>query len=473
MTARSRLMVSKTSHDTGMNQIESPEANDKLDLSPVPPNDFTSGISAESGTENRENSTTNSYGEATSEPSGNDSEETPSDERGKAALTLTYIGVFLFCAAYFFRPQDYIAALASIPLGKITAGIAGLSLLLALFSGAIRLRTELKWLLALFGWLILCIPFSSWRGGSFHVVILGFGRILFVAIAASAAVNSWGRLRRLMALQTLAMLAMAVLAFGAERRSGRMYGTGNMFSDPNDFALQLCIVLPFCVALLRTSTSWIGKFWWFASIFMVLAAIVSTYSRGGFIALIATLFFIWRRFKPSLSVVLPFLVLTLVIATAFIGSRANSYIARIATIANPSTDPTGSAQGRKEILIESLRQTALHPVFGVGPGEFAEVAGHWHETHNTYTQLSAEAGLPALLLFLVFLRSGFRRLREVRKGGAPEEGALAAALRCSLAAYAVGAFFLPATYWLTPYLLVAYAAGAFGAGEQSNGMMES
>jgi O-antigen ligase len=357
-------------------------------------------------------------------------------------------------------------------LAKITAVIAGLSLLLAVLSGALRLRVELKWLLALFGWLVLCIPFSYWRGGSFHVVVLGFGRILFVAIAASAAVNSWTRLRRLMALQTLAMLAMAVLAFGAERRFGRMYGAGNMFSDPNDFALQLCIVLPFCVALLSTSASWIGKFWWFASIFMVLAAIVSTYSRGGFIALIATLFFIWRRFKPSLSVVLPFLFLALVLATVSIASRANSYIDRMSTITDVNSDPTGSMQQRKQLLIESLRQTMLHPIFGVGPGQFAEISGVWHETHNTYTQFSAEAGLPALVLFLLFLRSGFRRLRAIGKSGVLEEDALASALRCSLAAYAVGAFFLPTAYWLTPYLLVAYTAGAFGAGEQRNGMME-
>jgi O-antigen ligase len=276
-----------------------------------------------------------------------------------------------------------------------------------------------------------------------------------------------------MALQTLAMLAMAVLAFGAERRFGRMYGAGNMFSDPNDFALQLCIVLPFCVALLRISSSWIGKFWWIVSIFTILAAIVGTYSRGGFIALIATLFFIWRRFKPSLSVVLPFLVLTLVIATAFIGSRANSYVARMATVADPDSDPTGSAQQRKYLLIQSLKQTALHPIFGIGPGQFPEISGVWHQTHNTYTQLSAESGIPALLLFLFFLRSGFRRLRVIGKGGTPEESTLAAALRCSLAAYAVGAFFLTTAYWLTPYLLVAYAAGALGAGEQRNGMMES
>lgn len=400
-------------------------------------------------------------------------EDLPSEQRGGVPLALTYTGVFLFCAAYFFRPQDYIPALASIPLAKITAVIAGLSLILVVFSGALRLRTEIKWLLTLFGWLILCIPFSFWRGGSFQTVIIGFGKMVFIAVAASVAVNSWSRLRRLMVLQTLAMLAMAGLAFVAERRFGRMYGAGDMFADPNDFALQLCIVLPFCVALLRTSASWIAKIWWLASIFTILIAIVETYSRGGLIALVATLFLIWIRFKPGLRVVLPFIVLTLVIGTATIASKAPSYMARMSTITNVDSDPTGSSQARKQILIESLKQTVRHPIFGIGPGQFVEISGVWHQTHNTYTQFSAETGIPALLLFLLFLRSGFRRLKEVGKVGTQEQSALTSALQCSLAGYAIGAFFLSTAYWLTPYLLVAYAAAFPGSGTQREEVAES
>jgi O-antigen ligase len=190
---------------------------------------------------------------------------------------------------------------------------------------------------------------------------------------------------------------------------------------------------------------------------------VETYSRGGFLALIATLFFIWWRFKPSLSVALPFFALALVVATAFIAIKAPSYIDRMSTITDVDAD--ASSQQRMYLLIQSLKQTALHPIFGVGPGQFEEISGVWHETHNTYTQFSSEAGLPALVLFLLFLRSGFRRLREKRTGGAPDESALASALQCSLAAYMVGAFFLSTAYWLTPSLLVAYAAASLGTAQ--------
>ncbi len=379
-------------------------------------------------------------------------------QRGGVFLSLAYFGLFLYCTVYFLRPQDYLPELIFIPLAKITGAIAGLSLILATFSGALRIRTEVKWLLALFAWLVICIPFSYWHGGSFHVVVMGFGKVVLVAIAATVAVNTWPRLRRLLALQTLAMLALCIIAFTVERRAGRMAGAGNMFGDPNDFALQLCIVLPFCVALLRSARSWLGKLWWLALMLVFMAAILHTFSRGGLIALLVTLFFIWWRFKLGIAVALPFAVLALVVLLVSIGGSMHAYMDRMSTIADIQADKAGSAQQRKALLIESLKQTALHPLFGVGPGQFEEVGGFWHVTHNTYTQLSAEAGLPALFFFLMFLRTGFRRLRSLTHESSSSEDPLASALRASLAGYAVGAFFLSTAYWLTPYLLVAYTS---------------
>jgi len=440
--------------DPVTNRVELSTSSDQFGLSPVLPEGPLTGAEV-MGVEGYELSATNSGGVTTH----SDGEEMSAEDRGGASLTFTYVGVFLFCATYFFRPQDYILALAFIPLAKITGILAALSLLLVVLSGALRLRIEIKWLLALLGWLILCIPFSYWRGGSFQIVILGFGKTVVIAVAASAAVNSWSRLRRLMILQAIAMLAMGALAFGMERHSGRMYGIGNMFSDPNDFALQLCIILPFCVALLRTSASWIGKLWWLTAIFTILLAVVATYSRGGLIALIATLFFIWRRFKPTLIVVLPFLFLALLMGGVFIVRKAPSYLDRMATVTNIEAD--ASASQRKELLIESLKQTIRHPIFGVGPGQFPQLSGFWLGTHNTYTQLSAESGIPALLLFCLLMRSALRTIRKREQDDAPnEQRDLCLGVHCALAGYLVGAVFLHTAYWLAPYLLVAYCAAA-------------
>jgi O-antigen ligase len=59
-----------------------------------------------------------------------------------------------------------------------------------------------------------------------------------------------------------------------------------------------------------------------------------------------------------------------------------------------------SAEARWYLLKTSLLFTARHPVWGVGPGQFANhegfsasaqgVHGIWHETHNSYAQASIE-----------------------------------------------------------------------------------
>jgi hypothetical protein len=196
-------------------------------------------------------------------------------ERGRSGpmLSLAYAGVLLFCAVYFFRPEDFIPGLAFVPMAKITGVIAAVGLLLAIFSGHLWLRSEVKLLLGLFAYLVICIPFSFWPGGSFDVLLVGFSKIVLIAIAAMTAVTSLLRLRRLMLLQTLAMLFLGVLAIQGGKQHGRMYGVGQMFDDPNDFALNLCIILPFCVAWLCMSRRLIGRLFWVGAIGFVLFSV--------------------------------------------------------------------------------------------------------------------------------------------------------------------------------------------------------
>jgi O-antigen ligase len=82
-----------------------------------------------------------------------------------------------------------------------------------------------------------------------------------------------------------------------------------------------------------------------------------------------------------------------------------------------------STEARKQLLIDSLIITAKHPFLGVGPGNFqvaqdamAQARGDrslWHVTHNTYTQLSSEMGLPGLGIYLALLYFVFKTLNGI------------------------------------------------------------
>lgn len=381
-------------------------------------------------------------------------------QRRPAVLGVVYSGVLLFWIVYFFRPEDFLSFLQGIPLAKIVGVFTGVALVAALFEG-VKLALEAKLLLVLFGWLCLTIPGSAWRGGSFQMIVNGFSKIVLIAIAAMCSVTSLSRLRRLILVQTFAMLFMAAIALANGSEQGRMWGVGKMFADPNDFALNLCVALPFCLGLLFSSRSRVAKLFWTGASLLALAAILSTYSRGGFLALLAVFLAIWCRFCLSIRTGL-FLVLVagigITVGLVVIGPA--SYLNRIDTIAHPEDE--GSAVARQHLLIRSLEITLKHPLFGVGPGQFEEVSGAWHETHNSYTQLSAEAGVPALLLFVLLLRLSFRNLKRAQASGkrGTREWYTAGGLYCGLAGYVVGAFFLSTSYVALPYALVVYGAAA-------------
>jgi len=125
----------------------------------------------------------------------------------------------------------------------------------------------------------------------------------------------------------------------------------------------------------------------------------------------------------------------------------------------------GSAAARKELLIKSIEITATHPLFGIGVGNFSSYTGMWMVTHNTYTEFSAEAGIPALVIFLLLLKKAFQNLRAVRSNPALKSDEnlqlLASALWAGLAAYTAAAFFACTARELFPYFMVGYTTALY------------
>jgi O-antigen ligase len=82
--------------------------------------------------------------------------------------------------------------------------------------------------------------------------------------------------------------------------------------------------------------------------------------------------------------------------------------------------------------------------------------------HNTYIELAAELGLPALAAFLFLIWRTFRSLRRAERravaAGRETVARTAIAFQASLVGYLVGAFFLSAQYenffWLIVFLSV-------------------
>ena len=403
--------------------------------------------------------------------------ESPDKRRG---MTAAYTALILFSGLYFFHPLDFVPRLAIIPLGKITAGIALLTLVFGLVSrpNAFRLPKDMWLLLLFFGQLCLTVPFAYWRGGSFKVVFQEFSKTVVVAIMVCVVVNSWERLRKLIWVQASAVALMAGLAILLRQNvDGRLQVGQSIYGNPNDLAFAIAFTVPLCLAFLLATRNPLKKILWAAGLAAMFSALLLTYSRSGFLAttlgvVLCLLEFGVRGRRVHL------LFLAAIGGMALLLVVPANYGKRLESIVNHRIDPTdrGSAEARKQLLIKSLEVLAKHPLLGVGPGNFIVRSGSWHVAHNTYTEVASEAGIPGLLLFLLLIRCAFSNLRPVRRLSAPDANGelrlFAGALWASLGAYLLGAFFCDSGFALFLYLLLAYTAVLYRLAQASQGAGE-
>jgi O-antigen ligase len=83
-------------------------------------------------------------------------------------------------------------------------------------------------------------------------------------------------------------------------------------------------------------------------------------------------------------------------------------------------------------------------------------------THNAYTQVGAELGLPALIVYIMFLVGPLKELRRIERETAEDRKSarfhyLAIGLEASLIGYMVSSFFASVAFLWNVYYLIGYA----------------
>ena len=176
----------------------------------------------------------------------------------------------------------------------------------------------------------------------------------------------------------------------------------------------------------RRTTSTLRYFLWLLLAFPVVSVLFSE-SRGATASIVieglilaALIAFKSPRSVRAGAVVLGGLAAGLALGI-FLWLNSGHVPARLQTMLKPQAE----MHDRLAVSRVALRMFASHPILGVGMGcyEYAFPAYvdfvtelHWTHAHNDYAELLAEAGVPAGLLMLaglvVFLRSGFRHLKD-------------------------------------------------------------
>ena len=318
-------------------------------------------------------------------------------------------------------------------------------------------------------WFILCIPMAIWRGGSFGVFVDTWSRSFLAYILTAGLISTVAQSRKVFhtiaySVGFLASLALVVHYYDG---SGRLCLPGGRYGNANDFGFALLVGLPF-LAFTFLQGRGVRKAAAVVLTGPVLIALAKTGSRGCMLGAGMLVLYVFFRaskaVRAKLAIAVPILfVLFLLVVPSRLRDRYITLFSSRNDHTNQTSDNTveaaGSAEARLVTLEDSIWLTILHPLSGVGPGNFqvvqnglaialGERKGQWRVTHNTYTEVSSEMGIPGLLIYLVFLFRCWKVLTAVirRKTISAELRVMAGTLRAAFVVVATVAAFDSLTY---------------------------
>ena len=337
-------------------------------------------------------------------------------------------------------------------------------------------------------WLLISVPFSTWHGGSFPLVS-GYVRtdipILFMVAGLTLTWKEFRLMLWVMAWSGVVNIAAAKLFMvsGNTNYGYRLALTAGTVSDPNDFAAHMLFVSPFLLWVVFTSKSAVMRMFFLVCSCTSAFIILKTASRGAAVAMaVFFLYYLWRATPKQKIVTIVLLPIGLAIGAATVSPEALRRILSFAGQHNSVEEAVESQQARKYLFLKSLEYTIKFPLFGVGAAQFStyeafhnEVGGMRHgmahSTHCSFTQVSAECGIPALLFFvfgiiLTYTQTA-RMYRQTR--GQPANQDIRAAAFCillSMVGFTVAITFLNFGYFFYQPLHAALAIALTRTGKE-------
>jgi O-antigen ligase len=379
-------------------------------------------------------------------------------------------GAFFWLTAFFVvycaRPEDWIPGLRYFPLAKITAILALWGLFNALGKTKRTFKDvpkEGKLLLLLIGLLFVGGFLSPvWKGGAVNHTI-DFSKVWVAWVLTFLLITSFDRLRRIIHIQAASVAVICAFSIIKGHDHPRLEGViGGIYSNPNDLAFAIVLTLPFALAFLVTSKGALKKALWLLGMLIMLAALFLTASRAGFIDLVISgTVTMWhfgiRGKRPGL---IAGVALAGILLMAVAGGKLYDRFSALSGTSTTDESAYGSYEARKYLMERALDGIEHYPIFGLGAKNFVSYSLIWHEVHMTYLQICVEGGIPALILYLMFFRCGFKNLRIMRKAKNLDEHTVlfVGALHGSLIGFVVGALFAPEAYQFFPYFAVAFTS---------------
>lgn len=373
------------------------------------------------------------------------------------ALYDAYLGLLAYAVFSFIRPAQSLTWASDVATARFTffVGIVLIFRSLMTPSPRFRLRAPSVVFLAFWAWMVVCTVFSTHRAESMEF-LEKFSKIGIVALLLTGLVHQRWQLKWLVIVLALCPGFYAA-KLGWYFLSGQAQYThhgGPEGLDSNDIALFIAMGFP----LLIFGAAEIRRTWlrWGMVVlaFMCIPAVIVGESRGGMLALAASILItVWRRVGWLRTVA----ILAILAPIAFMMVPAET-MARYKTLGDdPSADI--SAQGRLWAWQVSREMAKANPVVGIGMSQKTYIAEYpqyqiepldWpHVAHSVWFSALAGMGYPGLVLFVLLILATLwttRRVRHMARDALGDEGgwavSYATGVETAVIAFAIAGSFL-------------------------------
>jgi len=248
--------------------------------------------------------------------------------------------------------------------------------------------------------------------------------------------------------------------------SGTVFGNGvereaGFLANANRFGyaeiLIALLAFPFAINMKMK----IVRFTYILTIAVVMFSALLSFSRGTFIALVATgVYVLMTMFKRKQIMIwlMGILIAMAIIAPGAVWERAR-------TIVYPD-EREGSWPTRYAFLIDGFKMGISNPLTGVGLGRFKEeflkfstkpVSPTSGGAHNMYISVMSENGIPVLAVFLLLLYRTIRRIRELGSSSSKKITPYAMSIELGMVFTLCAGFFGTIEYLKIFWLLLALA----------------
>lgn len=344
------------------------------------------------------------------------------DRKSPWSERISYRLLILFIALLYITPGTLYPQLEQIPIAKVVVIFSFIFLFLA--KRATRTSWHLNdpttlWFIAFMAVEGISIVGALWKEYAFSV----FLNALKLFVAYLLTINLVDDPKKVRQILWALVIAAMVPALGTlyhyllkidlvEGYRGAWIG---VYSDPNDLAYNLVVLVPILLVLFETEKRWLLKGVLLSQLAIFTAAIYVTFSRGGLVGLMVVIFFqVLRSHHRMLHFSIGSILFFILLALAPV-----SYWERAETILKFRQDE--SAMGRVYAWRAGVSMLQDRPLFGVGVGCFVmgwpiyaplEAGTKWRAPHNTFIQVMGENGILGIVTFLAFVGTAIRGLQK-------------------------------------------------------------